>query len=107
MSSYVYVSQEEFDRFKTEAKAKRWGWPAVLSTNRLREVWPPPGRGYTLIDDRRRLHGQFPFLREVVDAYLDERPRGGRFFVDERLAWYKPEAGGDPLYPIALFRIGE
>jgi hypothetical protein len=106
VAALVQVSKEEFDRFRTDARDNNWGWPAALSTNHWREIWPPTGWGYTPLEDRRRLRGRFPFLGEIVDAYLEMQPQSGRFFVDEELAYYKPDEDGDPRYPIAILRIG-
>jgi hypothetical protein len=103
----VEVQAQELESFKAWAKGNRFGWPAALSTNQWRETWPPTGRGYTQSDDRMRLHGRFAFVDQIVKAYLERRPPGGRFFIDEQLAWYKPEEDGNPSYGIAAIRIIE
>lgn len=101
----IEVAKEEFEKFKAEAGANGWGWPVALSTNHWREVWPPPGRGFTQPDDRRRLYGRFPFIGRIVDAYLKERPEGGRFFIDDQLVYYRPEEDNKPCYAIAAIAI--
>ena len=101
----IDVTLDEFEKFKVEAENNAWGWPAALSTNQRREIWPPTGRGYTPLDDRKPLHGPFPFLAQVVDVYLQERPEGGRFFVGDQLAYYKPEENDNPRYAFAVIRI--
>jgi hypothetical protein len=102
----IDVRRDEFEAFKGWAGSNRFGWPAALSTNDWREAWPPTGWGYTPVDDRRRLHGRFPFVDQVVSEYLKQRPRGGRFFIDDGLiAYYKPQEEGNPRYAIALLRI--
>jgi hypothetical protein len=117
----IDVSREEFERFKTEAQTKQWGWPAALSTNEWRDAWHPTGRGYTAMDERELLHKRFPFVDQIIEAYLELRPPGGRFFIDDEiaytksehggelrfaLAYYKPEQNGSPRYAIAVLRIG-
>ena len=103
---FIDVSKEEFETLKTEAVRNGWGWPAALSTNHWREVWPPTGWGYTPVDDRRRLHGRFLFVGQIVDAYLERRPEGGRFFVGDDIVFYKLDEDGNPCYALALFRKG-
>ena len=101
----IDVDKAEFQRFKEWAAGNRFGWPAALSTNEWYAIWPPSGWGYTPNDDRRRLHGRFPFVEQIVEQYLRLRPCGGRFFIDEELAYYKPEEEGNPRYGIAALRI--
>ena len=101
----IDVSKEEFSRFKLWAENGRWGWPARLSTNDWRDLWEPPGWGYTRLRDREQMRGEFPFVDDVVEEYLELRPGGGRFFIDDRVAYYKPEEEGEPTYAIAILRI--
>jgi hypothetical protein len=103
---FIDVNGEELERFKAWAQNNRWGWPAKLSTNDWCETWEPPGWGYTATDDRRLLPGRFAFIDRVVEEYLKQRPGGGRFFLDDEIAYYKPEEEGNPRYAIALLRIG-
>jgi hypothetical protein len=101
----IDVGKEEFEGFKAWARSNRWGWPAKLSTNDWRDVWEPPRWGYTHFEERKKLHDRFLFVDRIVEAYLNQRPGGGRFFVDNDLAYYKPEERGNPRYGIAALRV--
>jgi hypothetical protein len=101
----VDVNKDEFLRFKLWSSNGRWGWPAKLSTNDWRDLWEPPGWGYTKVHDREQVRNEFPFVDELVEEYLTLRPGGGRFFIDDQIAYYRPDEEGDPTYAIALLRI--
>jgi RNase P subunit RPR2 len=101
----VCITREDFDKLKQLHEIHLWDWPAVFSTNCHREIWSPPGRGYTHGQDREELRGLSNILDAVADAYISVRPEGGRFFIGERGAFYKTEDLGGPEEPFMQFQI--
>jgi hypothetical protein len=53
---------------------------------------------------RENVRGVLPMLDAVADGFLSIRPEGGRFFIDERGAFYKSEHVGDPGAPFVPFQ---
>ena len=104
MDGFLRLAREEFDAFKAELE-RVWGWPTSFSTNHHRDIWAPPGYGYTPDEDRDQLRGRFAILDEVADRYLQQRSDGGRFFINDNLAFYKPERDDDPRIPIVIFDV--
>ncbi len=104
MSVMLRISKEEFARFKAEV-APLWGWPVDFSTNWNREIFHHNVWGYSKEEDRRPIRGRFLIVDLVADAYLEERSLGGRFFIDDQLAYYKLEGHSDTCFPIALFDL--
>ena len=52
--------------------------------------------------EREPVRGLSRVIDEVADRYLSERSDGGRFFIDDRHAFYKSETG-DSRHLIAFF----
>ena len=96
-------SRDEFGQLRALQIERRWDWPATFSTNCHGEVWPYSTPGFTHEVDREPVRGISRVIDEVVDAYLTIRPEGGRFFIDEKAAFYKVEA--DALRVIAVFEL--
>lgn len=53
------------------------------------------------------MRGKSRIVDAVADEYLSQRPDGGRFFIDDRGAFYSPEILGMKLaeLPIVAFEI--
>jgi hypothetical protein len=67
---------------KCQLKVRR-DWLAVFSTNEYGEVWPYVTRGLTPTYDRLELERKIPKIGEISKAYLQYRPEGGRFFINQ------------------------
>ena len=99
----VVVSRDNFAAFKDVQIRRRPDWPAVFSTNNWEDLWPFATRGHTPEDDRMNVRGIIPVLDHVRDVYLNDRPQGGRFFIDESGAQWKDEDLS--VYQIVYFDI--
>ena len=87
----VRITHSEFEEFRRLQVRYRWDWPAVFSTN-SREIWPWVVYGRTREELRLNVRGLSIIVDRVTSEYLERRPEGGRFFIDEIGAYYK-EAG--------------
>ena len=78
------MTRVEFEYFKACGRVqwRWWRWPLTLSCNASGAVWPPSGYGVTPIDRREYLDGHLALLDEIVADVLNERPRGGRFHLN-------------------------
>lgn len=77
------VGKSHVDELVALGKQKRWSWGAVFSCNFRQQVWVPPGYGHTPKSKRVYLQGRNELLDELVKIYLEVRPEGERFFVNE------------------------
>lgn len=62
--------------------------PFNFSCNNQREVWPPPGPGYTQPGDREYVQGAYEELDHIVNIVLGEDWRGGRFYLNDDGAFF-------------------
>ena len=85
------ISQKEFEEFRQLQLRKRWDWPAAFSANCNGDVWPWVTHGYTREDERENVRGISPVVDVIADQLLWTRYEGGRFFIDEDGAFYKPQ----------------
>jgi hypothetical protein len=104
MDPFLTLTRAEFDHLKSLQLKKRWDWPAVFSVNNQRDIWPFVTRGWTPEQKREPMRGLSRVIDEVAERYLNERSDGGRFFIDDRLAFWKSEID-DSLHVIVLFKI--
>jgi hypothetical protein len=106
MDDFLTLTQAEFDELKALQRTKRWDWPAVFSVSpRDGEIWPYVRRGYTPEQEREPVSGLSRVIDEVAKRYLKLRSDGGRFFIHDKLAFYKGPAVGDPRHLIVIFKI--
>lgn len=76
-------------------------WDAIFSCNPDKEAWPRHDYGYSHADDREYVHKRSKLLRKLVRIALADRPDGGRFFINKRGVFVKPE--GEEIRQIASF----
>lgn len=62
--------------------SNKWDWPATFSCNASCAVWPGMTFGPTPPHEKHHVDGLFPALDAIVQGFLDYRPEGGRFHVD-------------------------
>jgi hypothetical protein len=91
----VRISSEEFQQFCELQQRRRWDWPAVFSSNPNGDVWAFTRYGYTPLAERENLRGLSRLLDIVADSYERQRPDCGRFFIDQRGAFFKADSQAD------------
>ncbi len=99
------ITRDEFEELKRLQIRHRWRWPAIFSTNFHREIWPYAGPGYTKVKERLQVRGVSKIIDAVADQYLRTRKEGGRFFIDEKGAFYTEQ--GRPQVQFLVFLISE
>lgn len=99
------LTREQFAELRAMQVKYRMDWPAVFSTGGKNQVWPCPGRGWSRHQQRTYLKGHSQTLDAIVGAYLKVRSEGGRFFLDERGAFFAPEALGVKLPDIQFVKF--
>ena len=88
----IEITRNEFQEFRELQRRHRWDWPAAFSTNRQSEIWAYITNGHTPFELREKnLRNVSPMLDIIANKYLMARPEVGRFFIDERGAFYKDE----------------
>lgn len=85
--SRLEVTDEELGQLRRMQISPRGDWPAVFSTNGNGEVWPFVTYNWTPHADRRDVQGEARVLDLIARFYIDRRPEGGRFFIDDRGAF--------------------
>jgi hypothetical protein len=105
MDAFLTLTRAEFEQLKALVRRKRWDWPAVFSVNHHREIWPFATYKRTPEEEREPVRGLSRVIDEVADRYLSLRSDGGRFFVDDRHAFYKGPELGDAYNLIVIFTI--
>jgi hypothetical protein len=85
----IAVTRAELRELMRLQKSGRWDWPAVFSTNSKRQIWAFKKWGLTRGTDTEELRNVSKILDALADKYLTIRSEGGRFFVDEKGAFYK------------------
>ncbi len=86
------VASGEIEELREVQIRYRTDWPAVFSCNKYGEIWVFSTYGYTRSSRRVRIIGN-RLLEKIVGIYLQRRPEGGRFFVDESGVYIRPEDG--------------
>ena len=89
---YVQLRKEELDNLRYMQIRFRRDWPATFSANCLGHIWAFNTYEYTPEELRLQLRGASALLDYLADEYLDIRPEGGRFFVDDNGSYYRDEA---------------
>jgi hypothetical protein len=89
----IRITAAEFLEFCDLRQQRRWDWPAVFSANPKGDVWRFVRYGYTAKDERDYVNGCSPLLDRVAGIYNERREECGRFFIDERGAFFKLENG--------------
>ena len=97
------ITREEFTELQALQRKSRSDWPAAFSTNPRGHIWPWVCRGWTPFDLRDHVRGFSIVVDQVADLYLEERPEGGRFFIDLQGAHWK-RLNGD-LMTFVHFRV--
>ncbi len=92
------ITPEQFEQVRDLVLRRRWDWPAVFSTNCHGEVWPWVTYGLTREEYREHVQELPTVIAEVATLLLEERPNGGRFFIDTHGACYKDLAGGEKTF---------
>jgi hypothetical protein len=87
------LTETEFQELHDLQIRYRMDWPAVFSvTPRGDEIWPWVVNGLTPPSVREDVKGVSSVLDGVAECFLGIRDeQGGRFFVDDRGAFYKPQ----------------
>jgi hypothetical protein len=85
----IRITAAEFKEFCELRQKHRWDWPAAFSTNPNGDIWGFQTRGYTPPDQRENVRGASPLLDQVADIYAVQREECGRFFIDQRGAFFK------------------
>jgi hypothetical protein len=99
------ITPAQFEQLQEELVIRhRWDWPAVFSTNCHGRIWPYVCNGLTPEEDREYVEGQSSIVDEVASLLLDERPRGGRFFIDRNVACHKEPGFERPFVYFCLMR---
>jgi hypothetical protein len=87
----VTITINDLSLFRACQEEERLDWWATFSVEPSGDVYPFVTRGLTPLDKRIYLRSEFPKLAEIADAYLGERPSGGRFLsTDEAHIFMKP-----------------
>ena len=86
----IHIDVEEFEEFRDVQIRPRADWPATFSCNRWREVWPFSNYGRTPEGNKIDPQGLFPRLDQIVGIVLNDRPSGGRFFINDYGVFVKP-----------------
>lgn len=86
----IEVSAEELAQLEKLRVVRRWDFPACFSTNG-RELWPFRTYSLTRPEYRVDVRGTLSLLDEIADWFVHVRPSGGRFFVRDNGAYFKPE----------------
>lgn len=77
------ITRASFNNFKDAQVRPRADWPATFSCNHQKQVWPFIRYGFTPLDEREDLSGQFRWLDKIVQDVLALQPAGGRFHIDD------------------------
>ena len=86
----LWISRSDLIKLgETQAKRRR-NWLAVFSTNCCGQIWIFVTRGWTPFEKRIEPQRLRVIVRRIADEYCKLRPEGGRFFINETGAFYKP-----------------
>ncbi|MGA3373572.1 MAG: hypothetical protein ABSC48_17625 [Terracidiphilus sp.] len=88
----IRINRAEFDQFK-KLQVKEHGYcHAAFSTNLSENTWPFETFGFTPEQLRKEIRKRSPKLDQIVGLFIelpDKHPKGGRFFIDFRGAYWK------------------
>lgn len=98
------TARVELGDLKSMVVKRRLDWPAWFSTNPSGQVWPGVTFSYHARDQRIQLRGENALLDDLADLLVSLRPEGGRFFVNDEGASFRPEHGS--VVEFAAFRFG-
>lgn len=85
------IHRRAFEVFKELVVRNHWMWPGpVFTVNPGGRIWPFACNGYTPESERDYVEGMSPLVDLVAEELLRIRLGGGRFFIDERGAFYRP-----------------
>jgi len=87
----IRITSAEFRQLCELFQKHRLDWPAVFSTNRKGDIWGFQRSGPTPEAEREYLNGCSGLLDQVAGVYSEQRVECGRFFVDHRGVFYKPQ----------------
>ena len=85
----IRITAVEFQQFCDLRHKHRWDWPAVFGTNSKGKIWGFQTYGKTPEDKRDYVDGFSPLLDQVAGIFSEQREECGRFFIDERGAFFK------------------
>ena len=85
----LQITRDQFRELEALQVKHRRDWPAVFSTNARGDIWPFACFGPTPLEWRKEVAQLSAVVTELAQLYLDERVRGGRFFIDLQGAHYK------------------
>ena len=87
------LSKSEFQELREMQVKYRMGWPGVFSSDQNGNVFPCPTLGWSRKKQRSYIR-DCRTLDAIVIEYLKVRVEGGRFFVNQKGAYYAPEILG-------------
>lgn len=85
----IRITAVEFRQFCDLRQKHRWDWPAVFGTNSKGKIWGFRTYGKTPEEKRDYVDKSLPLLDQVAGILSDQREECGRFFIDERGAFFK------------------
>ncbi len=85
----IRISKAEFDKFRELQRKKRGDCHAAFSSNLSENPWPFVTFGLTPEQLREKVLERSPKLIQLVGVFIEIRPTGGRFFVDEQGVYWK------------------
>ncbi len=93
MLKQIRINKAEFDKFQElqNPKKKRKDCHAAFSTNPSEETWRFETYGLTREQLRVEVRNQSPKLDQVFGLFIERRPTGGRFLIDDAGAYWKDE----------------
>lgn len=97
------ITREELEEIKRLQLKHHWKWPAAFSANPRGDIWPYVTRGYTDEGLREQVRHVSKIIDAIADEYLNARPTGGRFFIDDTGAFYTPQ--GESEVQFLAFRF--
>jgi hypothetical protein len=85
----IRINKVEFDKLRELQVKKRNDCHAAFSTNLSEIPWPFVTFGLTPEQLREKIRTVSPILYRLVGNFIEIRPPGGRFFVDDKGAYWK------------------
>jgi hypothetical protein len=87
----IRINKAEFDKFRELQKKKRGDCHAAFSTNLSEIPWPFVTFGLTPERLRDELRKVSPLLDQIVGIFIEIRPTGGRFLIDDKGVYWKDD----------------
>ena len=100
----ISVTTCDLSLFRVCQIKERRDWWAAFTAEPGGDVFPFVTRGWTHAGDRVYVRGDFPKLAQIADIYLEQRPCGGRFFINHSGAYFHETENG-PYDQFAEFQI--